>query len=48
MRKSRSISNSLTNQETISGFLYLAFQLIFLPTLLTWGNGKLSHPLSKA
>ena len=48
MRKSRSISSYLTSQETISGFCYLAFQLIFLPSILTWVNGQLSSPLNSA
>lgn len=48
MRKTRSVSTCLTNQETICGFCYLAIQLIFLPSLLTWGNGQLTHPLNSA
>lgn len=48
MRKSRSISSYLTSQETISGFGYLAFQLIFLPSLLTWLNAQLETPLNSA
>ena len=48
MRKSRSLSSSPSSQETISGFCYLAFQLIFLPSLLTWANGQLTHPLNSA
>ena len=48
MRKSRSVSSYLSSRETISGFCYLAFQLIFLPSLLTWLNGQLDHPLPSA
>ena len=48
MRKNRSFSGNLTNQETIGGFCYLAFQLIFLPGLLSWINGFLDHPLNTA
>ena len=48
MRKSRSLSSSPSSQETISGFCYLAFQLIFLPSLLTWVNGQLTQPLNSA
>lgn len=48
MRNSRSISSSLSNQETISGAVYLAFQLLLLPSLLTWCNTQLSHSLSPA
>lgn len=48
MKKSHNISLSLTHQETVSGFCYLAFQLLVLPSLLTWGNARLSRPLSSA
>ena len=48
MRKSRSISSYLSSSETISGFVYLAFQLIFLPSVLHWLNDQLSHPLNSA
>lgn len=48
MRKSRSISCSLSSQETIGGAVYLAFQLLLLPGLLTWCNAKLSRPLNSA
>ena len=48
MRKNRSISSYLSSQETISGFVYLAFQLIFLPSMLTWTNAQLDHPLNSA
>lgn len=48
MRKNRSISSYLSNQETISGFCYLAFQLILLPSLLTAVNGMLEHSLNSA
>jgi membrane protease YdiL (CAAX protease family) len=48
MRKSRTFCASLNNQETVSGLCYLAFQLTFLPGLLTWGNQQLSQPLNSA
>ncbi len=48
MRRNRSFSGNLTNQETIGGFVYLIFQLIFLPGILTWGNLQLEHPLKEA
>ena len=48
MRKSHSIGSYLSSQETISGFCYLAFQLIFLPSVLHAVNGMLSHPLNSA
>ena len=48
MRKSRSISSYLTSQETISGFVYLAFQFLVLPRFLYWCNGQMSHALNEA
>lgn len=48
MRKSRAIRSALSHQETISGFVYLAFQLVFLPSLLRAANGLLAHPLAAA
>lgn len=48
MRRNRSFSGNLTNQETIGGITYLIFQLIFLPSILSWVNGQLSSPLNAA
>lgn len=48
MRRTKTFSGNLTNQETISGFIYLVFQLIFLPGILAWINGQLSTPLNTA
>ena len=48
MSRKHSFSGKLTNQETISGFVYLVFQLVFLPSLLNFINGHLDHPLSSA
>lgn len=48
MRKSKSVSSFLSSSETISGFLYLAFQLLLLPSLLTFVNSQLQHPLNSA
>ncbi len=48
MRNSRGLSNHLTSQETLSGLLYLAFQLLLLPGLLTWCNGQLGSSLNTA
>lgn len=48
MKNSHSLSSSLTRQETLGGFLYLAFQLIFLSSILHWCNGQLSKPLNAA
>ena len=48
MRRNRSISSYLSGQETISGFCYLVFQLVFLPSILTAVNGMLDHSLNSA
>ena len=48
MKKSHSIGTNLTGSETISGFLYLAVQLLVLPQLLTFVNQNLAQPLSSA
>mgnify|MGYP003313756874 CR=1 FL=1 len=48
MRKSRSISSNLTSQETVSGFVYMAFQFLVLPKFLYWCNGQMAHALSEA
>ncbi|MBR1972329.1 MAG: CPBP family intramembrane metalloprotease [Oscillospiraceae bacterium] len=48
MRKYSSAGPYPNNQETICGFCYLAVQLLFLPGLLTWVNGQLSHSLNDA
>lgn len=48
MKRSRSLSSHLNNQETIGGFCYLVFQLMLLPSILTWVNGKLEHSLNSA
>ena len=48
MKRNRSFSGNLTNQETIGGFVYLAFELIFLSSILSWINGQLDNPLNSA
>ena len=48
MKRSRSFSGNLTNQETIGGFVYLIFQLLFLPSVLSFVNTHLDHPLNAA
>ena len=48
MKRTKTFSGNLTNQETISGFVYLIFQMFFLPSLLSWVNGQLSSPLNSA
>jgi len=48
MKKRRSIGTAMTQQETISGLIYFAFQLIFLPSILHAVNGLLSRPVTMA
>ena len=47
MTKSNSVGCSLSGQETLTGFLYMAFQLIFLPSILYAVNGMLKKPMSE-
>ena len=48
MKRTYSISGCPSSQETMGGFCYLAFQMLFLPSLLSWGNAQLPTPLSDA
>ena len=48
MKRTKTFSGNLTNQETISGFVYLVFQMFFLPSVLRWGNEHLSTALNTA
>ncbi len=48
MKRTYHFSGNLTNQETIGGFCYLAFQMICLPSILSWINGQLRVPLNDA
>ncbi len=48
MKRNRSYSGNLTNQETIGGIVYLAFQMFLLPGILIWINGQLATPLNDA
>jgi len=48
MRNSKSLSIAPTKQATILGWAYLVFQLIFLPSALSWLNGRLATPLAEA
>ena len=36
--KNKTLTVSTTKQETIFGWMYLAFQLIALPGILSWAN----------
>ena len=44
MKKTIAAGCTMTRQETLNGFLYFAFQLVFLPSLLYAVNGILKHP----
>lgn len=48
MRKNISARSCPNSQETVSGFCYLAFQLLLLPELLTMLNARLSSPLRES
>lgn len=48
MKKSKSPGCTLSRQETVSGFVYMAFQFIFLPSLLFAVNDTLKGPLNEA
>lgn len=48
MRKNSNLTVSLSHRETLSGFLYLALQLLVLPNVLYWGSMKLGYPLNDA
>ena len=47
MKNSRN-STGLTNRETVGGISYLIFQMVFLPSILSWANGLLESPLPSA
>ena len=46
--KKRTQSPCPSSRETVSGFCYLAFQLLLLPSLLYFINDNLSQPLKEA
>ena len=48
MTKRISARSCPSSQETVSGFCYLAFQLLLLPELLKMLNGQFSAPLREA
>ena len=48
MTKKTSLAQSLSNQETVWGMVYVCFQLVLLSSLLLWGNRQLGSPLSTA
>ena len=46
--KKRTVSPCPSQQETLAGLCYLAFQILFLPSLLYFINGNLSQPLKES
>ena len=48
MKKSHNIGTYMSSRETVSGFCYFAFQLLFLPALLQWINLQMADPLNEA
>ena len=46
MKRSKSLSSSPSGQETLSGLIYLAFQVLVMPSFLVWSNGMLPDPLN--
>ena len=46
--KKTSLSSCPSSRETLAGFCYLAFQLLALPSFLTFANGQLEQPLNTA
>ena len=47
MSKSKTLYISMSRNEKILGWLYMAFSLLALPTLLRWGNDRLAQPLDE-
>ena len=48
MKRTSSFSPAPTGRETVGGFVYLVFQILFLPRLLHWCNGQLGGSLNSA
>ena len=46
--KKRTVSPCPSSRESVSGFCYLAFQMLFLPSLLYFVNSHLERPLSES
>ena len=47
MKKSKSLYISMRRAEKILGWLYMAFSVLLLPSVLLWFNGKLSDPMNE-
>ena len=48
MKKSRLLYVSMSRTEKILGWLYMAFSLLALPSVLNWINGQLADPLPES
>lgn len=48
MKKSKLLYISMSRQEKILGWLYMAFSLLALPTLLNWVNRQLADPVGES
>ena len=48
MKRSKSPGSGLTRQETVAGLFYMAFQFVFLPSILYAVNDLLKTPLREA
>ena len=48
MTKSKSPGCAMTRQETLAGFVYMAFQFVFLPSILYAVNDMLKTPLQES
>jgi len=48
MKKTKSPGCAMTRQESLCGFIYMAFQFVFLPSLLYAVNGLLKNPMNTA
>ena len=48
MKRNSTYSGSPSRRETVAGFCYLAFQMLILPEILLWINGRIQAPLNEA
>ncbi|MBR4289932.1 MAG: CPBP family intramembrane metalloprotease [Oscillospiraceae bacterium] len=48
MKKSRLLYISMSRAEKLLGWLYMAFSLFALPSILVWVNGKLADPVPES
>ena len=48
MKKRKNLYVSMSTTEKVLGWCWLAFQLLLLPSVLTWVNGQLNSPMNGA